>query len=163
MCGAGYKPSDLFRRAKRYPCDKPRSRCSTLTLFDYRLSRQVEPSVACEHSISSTTLDFLFLTLLAQSLSLSSTRYRGPISRPLASHIFRPYFEHSYVLEEKHVCWWIYCVGHATVSKALSDYNLRSKEEILLRSPSTRQVCSAGGVLCLHFRAARGSPLRLYV
>ena len=75
----------IYSEKPRAPILQP----SILMLFSHYLSRQLERSVAREHSILLTTLDFSYRHF---GTFLSSNQYRGPVSRPLASHAFSTIF-----------------------------------------------------------------------
>lgn len=106
----------IYSEKPRAPILQP----SILMLFSHYLSRQLERSVAREHSILLTTLDFpssLRYLSLEQSIS-------GP-SKPTAgfSCVLDDILTVRTFWRRRNICWWMYCMSCGIVFRALSDYN----------------------------------------
>lgn len=93
--GADYEPSDLFKRAKRYPPASPRSRSHSTTVRRVKSDQLSRAS----NIIFATNPELLILSLQ----SLSQEHSKQVPTKPTAG--FSYVFDHSYALEEKkNVC-----------------------------------------------------------
>ena len=153
-------PSDLFRRAKRYPHDNLRFRSFSTN----RLSHRVRRSVTCKHSVFSTTLNFSFPHLVR---SRESTQQRGPVSRPLAFHTFRLFVDHSYVWEEENgllmevPCGPWFCF-EGVVRRQPTFHNY-AKHDLDRHLRGRYAEDNKGGFIYIHHRACPFAWLRLFV